>query len=117
MHRFPHIREATWDISGGFQSKVALIMQLTDERSLGLLVKTETRLPGGIRFTEKVRPYERTDICDEIKLSTQYQKKWKYGKTAMRNLPQSLRHSRLAQTAPSPETWTPRCIEMLSHDQ
>jgi hypothetical protein len=24
---------------------------------------------------------------------------------------------RLAQTTPSPETWTPRCIEMLSHDQ
>ena len=53
MHRRAHIRGATRDISGGFQSKLDIIMQLTDERSLESLVIAEKCLSGGTRFTEK----------------------------------------------------------------
>jgi len=56
MHRRPHIRGSTRDISGGFQSKYDLIMQLTNERSLELLVIAETclnpsSLPAGLDGT------------------------------------------------------------------
>ena len=49
MHRRP-----TWDMSGGFQSKLDLIMQLTDERSLELSVLTVIRHSAGTRFTENL---------------------------------------------------------------
>ena len=52
MHRRP-----TWDISGGFQSKLDLIMQLTDGRSLELLVFTVTRLPGGKVYVTRINSY------------------------------------------------------------
>ena len=83
MHRRPHFRGATWDISSGFQSKLALGMQLTGERSLELLVIAVTRLSGGKVFVTRINSYY--TVMPESRLK----KKWKYGKTAMRILPGS----------------------------
>ena len=90
MHRRPHIRGATWDIRDGFQSKLDLIMQLTDERSLELLVIAETCLSGGTRFTEKSDLSKEKGICNEDKLSTQYQRSGNMGNAKSASNPSSL---------------------------
>lgn len=56
-------------------------------------------------------------ICPASSMLEQYQTKGKYGRIAIRNLPQTLRHPRLAQATASPETWNSRCLEKLSHDK